>query len=127
MSNGDLKTIYCHFDGYPEHHVPILLESYDTQEKVESLIALGSLSLLSHSTKAPEGHTWRNPVEGYCVAYCRDRGEKGRNVEAMTSNTLYEALEEYRGEYNYYWNGNEWLLDGEPIEEIEHLFIEPKC
>ena len=37
--DGTVRSIYCHWDGYPSHHGPILLEHYTTQEKVESLIA----------------------------------------------------------------------------------------
>jgi len=120
MTNGDIKSIYIHFDGYPSHHVPILLSHYDSQEKAEELIALGNISSLAPSAEKPEGHDWRNPVEGYCVAYGRDRGD--REEEASTHRTLYEFLQECRQEYNYYWNGTEWLLDGEPIADIEHLF-----
>ena len=101
-TNGDIKSIYCHFDGYPDHHVPILLNHYDSQEKAEELIALGNLSSLEESMEKPEG---------------KDRGH-----EATTHWTLYESLQEYGQKYNYYWNGTEWLLEGEPLADIEHLF-----
>lgn len=126
MTNGDIKSIYCHFDGYPEHHVPILLDHYDSQEKAEELIALGNIKILGKSTEKPEGHSWDNPTDGYCVAYDRDRGEKVRDYKAFTHRTLYECLQEYGHQYNYYWNGSEWLLEGESIADIEHLFMETK-
>ena len=53
--DGTVLSIYCHWDGYPSHHGPILLENYTTQEKVESLIALGSISSLAPETEIPEG------------------------------------------------------------------------
>ena len=72
---GDFTGIYCHWDGYPSHNGKILHENYDTQEKVETLIALGDLSSLRESPACPEGHSYRTPVAGHCIAYGRDRGE----------------------------------------------------
>ena len=69
--DGTVRSIYCHWDGYPSHHGPILLEHYTTQEKVESLIALGSISSLAPETEIPEGvaHNFENATEGIVVAY----------------------------------------------------------
>jgi hypothetical protein len=74
---GKVRSIYCHWDGYPSHHGPILLVHYTTQEKVESLIALGSISSLAPETEIPEGvtHNFENPADGIVVAYHRDRDE----------------------------------------------------
>ena len=33
--DGTTETIYCHWDGYPEHQMPILTKHYDTAEKVK--------------------------------------------------------------------------------------------
>ena len=41
-----ITSIYCHWDGYPEHHLPILTGHYTTEDKAADLIALGSLSSL---------------------------------------------------------------------------------
>ena len=45
--DGTTETIYCHWDGYPEHHMPILTEHYNTAEKVQALLALGDISILA--------------------------------------------------------------------------------
>ena len=29
--DGTTETIYCHWDGYPEHQMPILTEHYNTE------------------------------------------------------------------------------------------------
>ena len=41
------RTIYCHCDGYLEHNGRILLEHYNTVEKLDELLGLGSLSFLA--------------------------------------------------------------------------------
>lgn len=68
--------IYCHWDGYPSHNGKLLLENYNTPEKVDALINMGSISILDKSMEAPEGHTFDTPVDGYTIFYHRDRGEK---------------------------------------------------
>ena len=102
------KTIYCHFDGYPEHHFPILMKHYDTIEKVEELINLGSLSILDESSDCPEDHSFDNAIKGYCVAYHRDRGEDWKNCYPRVKPTFEECQKE---EYNYLFeDGYGWSL-----------------
>jgi hypothetical protein len=70
-----VKSIYCHWDGYPENNGRILLENYQDREKVEKLIALGSISSL-HDEVEPSGpHSFDSPQPDVTVAYHRDRGE----------------------------------------------------
>jgi hypothetical protein len=111
--DGTVRSIYCHWDGYPSHHGPILLENYTTQEKVESLIALGSISSLAPETEIPEGvtHSFGNATEGIVVAYHRDRGEDlsiqyHRNVDHFVKSDVEE--------YGYIFTAaGEWLfVDG---------------
>jgi hypothetical protein len=109
-TNGIVKLIYCHSDGYPSHHLPILRGFYHSQRKAESLVALGNLSVLAISPDCPPGHSFANRVEGYCVAYNRDRGENGN--EALEFATWKEAQYITMGqEYNYYWNGKLWRYE----------------
>lgn len=105
-----IKSIYCHWDGYLSWNGKILLENYNSQELAEKLIALGDLSSLNKSPDKPEGHTYDTPVDGYCVAYGRDRGEK--NTEARSYTSMYELKLEMNEEYNYYWDGTQWTVDG---------------
>ena len=46
LPNGDITASYCHWDGYPEHQLPILLKHYQTLKQVEALVAPGSMSNL---------------------------------------------------------------------------------
>ena len=53
--DGVTETIYCHWDGYPEHQMPILGERI--------------------SPDAYEPHSFEKPADGVTVAYHRDRKE----------------------------------------------------
>lgn len=47
--DGSIEFVYCHWDGYPENQGPILLNHYNTEEKVRDLISQGSFSGLETS------------------------------------------------------------------------------
>lgn len=46
LPSGRIKAVYCHWDGYPTHHLPILQEHYNTLAKARALIKPGSMSQL---------------------------------------------------------------------------------
>ena len=79
MEDDTIRSIYCHWDGYPSHNGKLLLEHYNTDEKIHELIKLGSLSSLHESIEKPKGHSYDNPIEGYTVAYHRDRFQNWNN------------------------------------------------
>jgi hypothetical protein len=81
--DGTAKGIYCHSDGYPEHHKPILLEHYKSEAKVRKLIALGGLSLLGETIGKAHDFEERGEYPG-CTAYHRDRGEELRLATGRT-------------------------------------------
>ena len=111
MTDGTSKVIYCHWDGYIAHNGQILNKHYNTQEKVEALIALGNISSLAPSTECPEGHTFDTPIDGYCVAYGRDRGELKQEALRIGSASTYPVKEEYL----YFWVKDEqrWYVKRE--------------
>jgi hypothetical protein len=82
-NDGTAKGIYCHSDGYPEHHKPILLKHYESEAKVRELIALGSLSVLG--TVLGKAHDFEERgMRDECTAYHRDRGEELRIATGRT-------------------------------------------
>ena len=91
--DGSVLFVYCHFDGYPKHHLPILNEYYDTHEKVQELLALGRISVLAPrvAPNTNESHSFDNPVKDVVIAYHRDRGEE---LETCTARSRKE-FEEY--------------------------------
>ena len=100
------KSIYCHFDGYIKGGVgQMLMEHYTTEDKVKQLIDLGNISYLQPSCDKPEGHSFETPVEGYTIAYGRDRGEKNQQARK------YDTLKDIRREnYNYYYDDHQWYI-----------------
>jgi hypothetical protein len=96
--DGSVKSIYCHWDGYPSHNGKMLYEHYNSEALARKLIALGNISSLYESCDLVEGHTFDNPIEGYTVAYHRDRGE---DLDIWTAPALNELEWE---SYNYLWD-----------------------
>ena len=71
QQSGAVRAVYCHWDGYPEHQLPILREHYDTLDKVKALIRPGSMSQLrtrqlwDHSNvKTDDAGNWLRDDEG---------------------------------------------------------------
>ncbi|EPJ9743124.1 hypothetical protein LQE22_004301 [Klebsiella oxytoca] len=63
------------------------------------------------SADKPEGHTHHTPVSGYTVYYIRDRGDDEKlnaPVELANMSQIHKQWQDY----NYYWNGEGWLLVG---------------
>jgi len=75
LEDGTVKSIYCHWDGYPEHNGKILNEHYLDRTKVLELIELGNISTLGANVTTTELHDFNNPQPDVTVAYHRDRGE----------------------------------------------------
>ena len=77
-SDNTARVIYCHWNGYPEVQLPMLIRYYNTPEKVNELLELGDISYLGKWVKPDEGvkHTFKKPADGVTVAYHRDRGEE---------------------------------------------------
>ena len=107
--NGTITSIYCHWDGYPEHNGKLLLEHWTDREKVEELIKLGNLSELgqeigeNHSFKE---HRENEELKKWCLFYGRDRDDEDQGAETHEDDE-YEILEEF----NYLFSRNgEWLV-----------------
>ena len=123
--DGTVRSIYCHWDGYPEHHGPILLEHYQTQEKVESLIELGAISSLHKNVEIPEGviHNFETPADGIVVAYHRDRGEEMIVPKAYGSVKAF--AESDIEEYGYVFTAaGEWLFIDGHRDDREVILLE---
>lgn len=116
-ADGKWHRIYCHWDGYLEHNGRILLDHYTGQKKIEKLVALGDLSILAARCNKPDGHTFDKKVNGYCVAYGRDRGE--RNVAGTIADKLFDVLPEEDSwtEFTYIWCANPTVADEQPLDQ----------
>ena len=54
--NKVIKSIYCHFDGYPSGVGKTLMENYQAREKVEALISLGDISFIKEEVTPTGPH-----------------------------------------------------------------------
>jgi len=112
--NGIIKSIYCHFDGYLSHNGNILLNHYNTKEKVEELVNLGDLSILG--AIIGEKHDFNESSSGLpfelkpCYFYGRDRNDKWNTVQPREYLSYFEYFSDEEQEYNYLFTDNEWYL-----------------
>ena len=110
--NKRVQKIYCHWDGYLDNNGKILLENYNTQQRVEELLFNGDMSVLGKYTEpndetGKEKHTFDNPHPDVCVYYGRDRGEEG--TEFKTYDNLIDYLNHCNfEEYNYIFSKGKW-------------------
>lgn len=80
--DGTYDGIYCHHDGYLTYNGALLLDHYNTKEKVDKLLSYGNLSSLAEEIEPNPSlpHNFDNRQDDVCVFYCRDRGEKDENA-----------------------------------------------
>lgn len=92
LSDGSIRAVYCHWDGYPDHQLPILRKHYNTLDLVKALIKPGSMSSLRTRNTWTNGSSMLNSdgshmrdKEGYIISendrepqplYHHERGDK---------------------------------------------------
>ena len=129
-AEGKIRSVYCHWDGYPEHNGEMLNRYYTDFDKVKALVDLGSLSCLRPKVNAQEGkHNFESPQEDVTIAYHRDRGESLHISE-------YDNVADYVAdgeEYMYLYSNGEWLVNdhqqkdsnGFPVFDFVSVKIRP--
>lgn len=101
--SGSITSVYCHHDGYPRHHAPILLDHYTTAAKVRALMKLGNLSVLGEQLGEKHAMDDFKSHPTWCKAYNRDRGETGEGP--VRDKTLKEFIQE---EHHYLFKEGQW-------------------
>jgi len=59
--DGSIRYIFCHFDGYLRHMIPILKKDYHSRESVNQLIEKGGIVSLDYLDKQVKSHA--SPME----------------------------------------------------------------
>ena len=125
--SGRVRSIYAHWDGYPDHNGRILFEHYQDRAKVQKLIDLGNLSVLAPEVDIPDGvqHSFETPHKGITVFYDRDRAEVNQQADyhANRNHFLRSDVEEYG--YLYTKEGV-WLMVNGHKDSQTRDFIELK-
>jgi hypothetical protein len=108
--DGSITGIYVHWDGYPEYVGKILLNHYNTSGIVCELMDLGDLSSLNENLYCDDNnHSFNNPVDGVCVAFGRDRGEKNADSKSFTNISEFEKyVNRTTADYQYLFNNGKW-------------------
>ena len=112
---GTIRSIYCHWDGYPAHNGEMLVRYYQEARKIAQLIELGSISSLNENLHAKGKHNFDKPEEGVVIAYHRDRGEELYISEYADIPSWIDDMEEYA----YLWNGREWLVNDHGAKDAQ--------
>ena len=107
-AEGKIRSIYCHYDGYPAGVGRTLQEHYQQARKIGMLIELGSLSVLGAELGEKQDFDDRSTQKDeWTLAYNRDRGEELHVSEYADIPSWIDDMEEYA----YLWNGREWLVN----------------
>ena len=107
-AEGKIVSVYCHWDGYVANNGKILLENYTDADKIEALVALGSISSLGTVIGEQQDFDDRSTQKDeWTLFYSRDRGEQLSIQEYDDIPSWIEDMEEYA----YLWNGQEWLVN----------------
>ena len=76
------ESVYCHWDGYPQHNGEILLTHYRTAEAVAELLSFGDISVLGPMIGA--AHDFEQAGHSpFTTFYGRDRGEAGEHTRPI--------------------------------------------
>ncbi len=117
LPNGNIRASYCHWDGYPEHQLPILTEHYTTLEAVEALVEPGSMSQL------------RSRQNGWSYAPAL-KDQDGNFVFDAEGLLTYEEMRDAQPVYHHErGDGMEPISSNYPancwdqLMDIEHLYV----
>ena len=124
---GQIRTIYCHWDGYLSYVGRILESNYKTEDEVEKLINMGDMSSIGEEIgqqvdfdKMCSNMKYIEEHKGQCVFYHRDRGED-LEITEMSEDELAHCEE-----YNYLFRKGKWYVSCDqtdyhfvPIDEVE--------
>lgn len=106
--SGFVKSVYCHWDGYPEGVGKTLTEHYTDESKIDQLISLGDMSVLAENIEPKDKHSFDSAEENVCIFYGRDRGEKRTDAKLESKSSLLRRSKNSDIEYVYIWNGSKW-------------------
>jgi hypothetical protein len=107
-AEGKIRSVYAHWDGYPECNGEILRQNYTDIEKIKALIELGSISSLGEQIGEQQDFDNRESQrKEWTLAYHRDRGESLVINEYDDIPSWIDDMEEYA----YLWNGQDWLVN----------------
>ena len=122
LDDGTVVGVYCHSDGYLSHNGKILLENYNTKEKVDELLKQGNISFLDKEIGDKHGFDCNDRPEGVSTFYGRDRGESDQGAQTFISEI--EFLMECTENYTYLFKDGKWYWRMWNNKELHELTAE---
>lgn len=102
LPDGKIKSVYHHWDGYPEWLGLNLTEKYTTVEAIHKLLDGGDISSLESD------QDWNQvKLETPIVLYYKDRGEQNVNFLVETYDEFFTCKRSEQ--YIYLFNNNQWF------------------
>ncbi len=107
-SENTYRGVYCHYDGYLDYNGVMLLEHYNSKERVEELLSYGNISSLREKITPEKGstHSFDKPDKDVTIFYGRDRGEEGQEAFTCTEEELKDPTSWI--EYIYVFDSGKW-------------------
>ena len=102
-ADGSVDSIYCHHDGYLSHVGDLLINCYDTENKIRELLSLCDISSLEGTVKQTRDFAYNS---------------KGEDTEVLHSENESKFLESGE-EYNYIFKNGKWHVYGYDFEDAE--------
>ena len=101
---GQIISVYHHWDGYPSWLGVTLEKKFNTREKIEELIDGGDMACCDSD------NTWdyNEKLEVSRPLYYADRGEDCPPKIAESITEFFDQTENTDGEYAYLFNNGEW-------------------
>lgn len=115
LPDHSVLSVYCHWDGYPEHNGRILVKDYQDREKVQELIDGGGMSSLQTS------RDWDNQdLEPARTLYYSERGEEVPPVHSSFEKFVgAHSCEEYAYLYDLEGNWKCYVAGSLPVVSVE--------
>lgn len=106
LKTGEVKGIYCHWDGYIKGGVgETLVNHYNDPKKIRELIKLGNVSSLGEEIGTK--HVFDSRPDNETTFYGRDRGERNQGPQLFKD--AEEFVEYYQdSDYYYLFAADEW-------------------
>ena len=103
--SGEVRSIYCHWDGHPALTGAMLATHYTDEESVQRLMDLGNLSALGKTIG--QKHSFTDTDDLMCIAYGRDRGDAGQDALFSSNADEYVKLGS-KEDYLYLYSNGKW-------------------
>jgi len=111
--NNVYRSIYCHWDGYPEYLGVMLVKYYESQYRAEQLVNMGSFSTIDQSLVGIPGGFNRyskRKIEGYSENHARDMESPWAECAPWEGKTFADNMKNAAQEFNYLWEDGDWYV-----------------